>query len=300
MLLGEAAQVLVTEQAVDGGGPGGSQYSFSGMEASQSEDSLDQTQSAHAPFFQSGLGPLAQRRSYALAACEQLGRKDCLGGGRTGGFPGPGGELPRTKTRVDGNLGVTLVQTYQVTIPTHPDLVSQQMQWGGVKGSLDLDVPVGMDGALTGAKEGKTLRCQRLQSRFLDLEKVGNHLTAGGAVNAQPRHSSIPTPEMLIVLGEIVEAAVFQSIGLNVATAPFLLAVLLRIARACGQRREVPVAGEGGIDLIDVRVIETSTHDRCFLVIMAYNPRNTAQVGKGVFVQAERKVSSLWSQTASS
>ena len=63
-LLGQAMQVFVSEQAVGGCGPCGGQDLFPGMETGQTEDSLDQTQSPHAPFFESCFCPLAQGKSY--------------------------------------------------------------------------------------------------------------------------------------------------------------------------------------------------------------------------------------------
>jgi hypothetical protein len=57
---------------------------------------------------------------------------------------------------------------------------------------------------------------------------------ARGPVNTQPRDGAIPVPQKRILRVE-VEAAAFERVVFDVATAALLLAVFLRAARPCGQ-----------------------------------------------------------------
>jgi hypothetical protein len=162
-----------------------------------------------------------------------------------------------------------------------------------VEGAIDFDMTVGMNRSLTGAEERERFRSQRLQRRFFDLEKVGHNLAPGCTVNAQPGNGAVPAPEMFVMLAEAVEAATFEGVVLNVPTAALLLAVLLRIARARRQRREVPMTGEGCIDLIDIRVIKTCPNNGSLLIVMSYDLWNTSEVGECVLVQAEEGLKRL-------
>ena len=81
-LLGEAAEVLVAEEAVGEGDLGGGEDDLSGVFADERERSLDEAQGADAALLVGGLGPLLERRPDPLAAPKQICQESALAGGR--------------------------------------------------------------------------------------------------------------------------------------------------------------------------------------------------------------------------
>ena len=83
-------------------------------------------------------------------------------------------------------------------------------------------------------KIGKAVAASGWSAALLGLDKVRPHLAAGGAMDAQPRNRAIPVPQKRILRVEAVEPSAFQGVAFDVAAAPLLLAIFLRVARLRG------------------------------------------------------------------
>jgi len=98
---------------------------------------------------------------------------------------------------------------------------------------------------------------------------------------------------MGVVRLEAVEPAPFQRIVFDVAAAALLLAVFLRPPRLRGQRRKAPVLRKRGVDVVDVRIVETRAGDARLQIVVPYDSRHAAQVAEGALVEPEKRLELL-------
>src|SRR4051812_22258427 len=122
------------------------------------------------------------------------------------------------------------------------------------------------------------------------------HLLTRGAVDTQLRDGSVPVLEMFGECGQAVEAVALQRVGFDVAAAAFSDAVLLRMTWPRRQRDESPMRGKRRVHLADVRVVQASTHDGGFQIVVSNDARHAAQPDKGMLVCAQKAVALLCPQ----
>jgi hypothetical protein len=90
-------------------------------------------------------------------------------------------------------------------------------------------------------------------------------------VNTHLGHRAVPALEILGQCLQTVEAAAFQRVGFHVAAASFGHPVLLWVAGPRPQWHETPVLAEGGVDLADIRVVQTCADDRGLQIVVPDN-----------------------------
>lgn len=167
------------------------------------------------------------------------------------------------------------------------------MRGHGVERPSDLDVPVGMDAPRAGLEELEPLGRQRQESPLVALQEVSEHLPAHRAVDPQPRDRAVPVAQVLVLLGEAVEARPLQRVVLDVAAASLLLTVLPRVPGAGRKRGEAPVTREGEVHLVDIRVVQACPHDGRLRIIVTNEAGNSSEVAKGVLVKSEEALQLL-------
>ncbi len=86
--------------------------------------------------------------------------------------------------RVHHHELVAVIDTHQLGVPLHAHEIAEQPRGHGIVAAVDLDVSVGMHGALAAAEERKGVRGERAQGRPLDLDEVSPDLAARSAVDA--------------------------------------------------------------------------------------------------------------------
>ena len=78
-----------------------------------------------------------------------------------------------------------------------------------------------MDRARADLEQTERLSRQRLQRGLFNVEKMPEHLLAGGTVDAHLRHRAIPALQKLGELLQAIESTTFQRVGFDVTTAAF-------------------------------------------------------------------------------
>jgi hypothetical protein len=113
-------------------------------------------------------------------------------------------------------------------------------------------------------------------------------LAARRPVNAEARNRPIPLAEKRIVGVEAIEAAPLQRIRFDIAAAPLLFPIFLRVARLRWERCKAPVRREREVDVVAVGIEEARAHDGGFEIVMAHDRRDAADIAKRALVQAEK------------
>ena len=108
-------------------------------------------------------------------------------------------------------------------------------------------------------------------------------------VNPQACDGAIPLSQESTLGDQTVEAAALERIAFDVAAAALLLAVFLRRARLCRERREPPVRREGQVHVVVVGIVEARAHDGGFEIVMAIYARHAAEIPKRVLVEPEKR-----------
>ena len=126
----------------------GVEYVLAFMGTSQVDGSLEESEGADATLFEGCLGPAAEVEADPLAPGEEPIQEATLGGHELAGrLSRARGKLAGWDAVVHGDLGITLVDPDEVTIPPDADDLSEQMMGRWVVRAADFDVPVGVDAA---------------------------------------------------------------------------------------------------------------------------------------------------------
>ncbi len=117
---------------------------------------------------------------------------------------------------------------------------------------------------------------------------MGEDLSPGRAVDAQPRNRAVPVAQMLVLLFEGAKTAPLERVALDVPAAALLFPILRRIPWPGRQPGEAPVLTEGRIHRIDVGVVETCPDHRRLQVVVTDDARHSPKVSEGVLVQTQK------------
>ena len=181
------------------------------MTAREAEHALDQPNRPDAPGRECRVGPLFDGGPDALALADEAIDKRLLTG-RGLGLAGARRKHARGHARVHHHERVHVEDAHEVRIPLHAEALTEQDERHRVERATHFDMPVGVDGPLTGGEERKRGAGEGLQRPLLDLDEVRPHLAARRAVNPQAGNGAIPLPEKGILRVEAVKLPALQRV----------------------------------------------------------------------------------------